>query len=266
MPGIRTPLLDVSLTRPGGGRAARPTQALHVAVVHAGGRIRFVTAAPSRTHLVAQLARYVRDQAPSQLWPEGARRVQHLLAEGRPQAAVDHYFTHAGERSDREKLVLGTAPAGAMHALERSALMQPSATQTRANVIPCLRYRDAAKAIEWLGRAFGFERHAVYPNDDGTIAHAQLTLGHGMIMLGTATDSEFGRLMKQPRDVGGGTQSVYVVVPDVDAHYARARDAGAEIVIDLRDEDYGGRVYTCRDLEGHVWTFGSYDPWVQSDT
>ena len=88
--------------------------------------------------------------------------------------------------------------------------------------------------------------------------------GNGMIMVGSAREGEYGNLLRQPQDVGGETQTVYVVVADVDAHYARAKQAGAEIVIDIKDEDYGGRDYTCRDPEGHVWTFGSYDPWPSS--
>src|SRR4051794_40672807 len=138
--------------------------------------------------------------------------------------------------------------------------------QGSATIIPCLRYRDAPKAIEWLGRAFGFEKQLVVPGDKGTIVHAQLVLGNGMVMLGSAVDSEFGRLMKLPEEVGGAqTQSSYIVVKDVDAHYARAKAAGAQIVIDIKDEDYGGRGYSCRDLEGHLWSFGSYDPWAQPE-
>ena len=130
-----------------------------------------------------------------------------------------------------------------------------------ATVIPAMQYRDAPAAIEWLCTAFGFERHLIVPGENGTIAHAQLVCGNGMIMVGSVKDSEYGLLLRHPRDVGGETQTVYVVVADVDAHYARAKKAGAEIVIDIKDEDYGGRDYTCRDPEGHVWTFGSYDPW-----
>jgi uncharacterized glyoxalase superfamily protein PhnB len=99
----------------------------------------------------------------------------------------------------------------------------------RANIIPTMRYRDAAAAIEWLCRAFGFERHLVVPGEQGTIAHAQLTLGNGMIMLGSARNDEFGKLQKSPADVGGvGTQSPYIIVPDADAHHARAVAAGAK--------------------------------------
>ncbi len=134
---------------------------------------------------------------------------------------------------------------------------------TKATVIPCLRYRDAPAAIEWLCQTFGFEKQLIVPNDDGTIAHAQLSFGNGMIMLGSVLDTEFGRLMKQPDEIGGAeTQSAYVVVSNVDELYARAKSAGAEIVIEIKDEDYGGRDFSCRDLEGHLWNFGTYDPFA----
>lgn len=133
---------------------------------------------------------------------------------------------------------------------------------TTATIIPCLRYRDAPAAIDWLCRAFGFERHAVYAEGD-TVHHAQLVFGNGMVMLGSAdTASEWGRRIAQPGDIGGlETQSPCVVVADIDAHYARAVAAGAELVQDIADQDYGGRGYSCRDPEGHLWWFGSHDPW-----
>jgi uncharacterized glyoxalase superfamily protein PhnB len=139
-----------------------------------------------------------------------------------------------------------------------------AAKKTRVTVIPCLRYRDAPAAIEWLCANFGFEKQLVVPNDDGSIAHAQLSFGNGMIMLGSVlkVETEFGRLIKQPDEIGGAeTQTVYIVVSDADAAYARAKAAGAEIVIEIEDEDYGGRGFSCRDLEGHLWNFGTYDPW-----
>ena len=102
----------------------------------------------------------------------------------------------------------------------------------------------------------------VVPNDDGTIVHAQLGFGNGMIMVGSVLDTAFGRLMKQPDEIGGAeTQSAYLVVSDADEVYARARAAGAQIMVDIKDEDYGGRGFTCRDLEGHLWSVGTYDPW-----
>ena len=83
-----------------------------------------------------------------------------------------------------------------------------------------------------------------------------------MIMLGDAK-AEYGSLVRPPGPPQRvNTQGIYVVVADADAHYARAKAAGAEILFELKTQDYGGRDYTCRDLEGHIWTFGAYDPWV----
>jgi uncharacterized glyoxalase superfamily protein PhnB len=132
-----------------------------------------------------------------------------------------------------------------------------------STIIPCLRYRDAPRMIEWLCSAFGFKRHLVVDDDQGGIAHAQLTLGPGMIMLGSARsgDDQFGRLQSTPEVLGGTTQSPYLVEPNADEMYRRAKAAGAEIVIEIKDEDYGGRVFSCRDPEGHLWNIGSYDPW-----
>jgi uncharacterized glyoxalase superfamily protein PhnB len=130
-------------------------------------------------------------------------------------------------------------------------------------MIPCLRYRNASAAIHWLCTAFGFARRLVVEGPEGTIAHAQLALGGGMIMLGSVTPSAFGELMAQPDEVGGRqTQTTYLVVPDADAVHRTALAAGAEIVIPIKDEAYGGRGFTCRDLEGHVWSVGTYDPWA----
>ncbi|MGA9421843.1 MAG: VOC family protein [Rhodanobacteraceae bacterium] len=134
---------------------------------------------------------------------------------------------------------------------------------TGSTIIPCLRYRDAKAAIDWLCNAFGLDRNAVYEDDDGKVMHAQLTFGNGMIMLGGVSDNEFGRHMAQPDEIGGReTQCPCVIVADCDAHYARAKAAGAEIVDELDTKEYGGKGYSCRDCEGHLWYFGSYDPWV----
>ena len=140
---------------------------------------------------------------------------------------------------------------------------------TVVNLIPSLRYADAAKAIDWLCDAFGFERHLVVPGENGAIAHAQLTFGNGMLMLGSGDEhggrpfDQFVQPPKQRDDVRSG--SLYVIVEDADAHCVRARTAGAKILDECRDEDYGGRGYTCRDLEGNVWTFGTYDPYAEAD-
>ena len=129
-------------------------------------------------------------------------------------------------------------------------------------VVPTLRYRDVAAAIDWLCKAFGFERHLVVPGDNGAVRYAELTFGDGMIMLGPVQDSAFDKLMTQPQDAGGAeTQICYLFVEDASAHFARAKAAGAEIVLEIEEEDGGGRGYSCRDLEGHIWNFGTYNPW-----
>jgi uncharacterized glyoxalase superfamily protein PhnB len=129
-------------------------------------------------------------------------------------------------------------------------------------IVPTLRYRDVAAAIDWLCRAFGFERHLVVPDDTGAVRYAELTFGDGMIMLGPVEDSAFDKLMTQPADAGGAeTQICYLFVADAGAHCDRAKAAGAEIVLDIEEEDGGGRGYSCRDLEGHIWNFGTYNPW-----
>ncbi|MBL9093724.1 MAG: VOC family protein [Planctomycetaceae bacterium] len=128
-------------------------------------------------------------------------------------------------------------------------------------IIPCLHYYNAPAAIDWLCRVFGFDRHLIVPGEGEKIAHAELTCGTGMVMLGSKSDNEYGRLIKQPSELDGcETMTAYVVVPDADVVYARVRAAGAEVVIDIKTEDYGGRGFTCRDLEGHLWTIGTYDP------
>ncbi len=138
-----------------------------------------------------------------------------------------------------------------------------SANETASTIIPCLLYRDASAAIDWLCSNFGFEKHAIYPNPDGSIAHAQLTLNKGMLMIASVgAESEWGKLIKQPDQLGGAeTQAAYLVVKDADVIYARVKAAGAKIVIDIKFEDYGGRGFSCLDLEGRLWSIGTYDPW-----
>lgn len=146
--------------------------------------------------------------------------------------------------------------------IEENRMTSP-AGHTVATVIPSLRYRDAPAAIEWLCKAFGFEKHAVYAEGD-IVHHAQLAFGNGMVMLGSTDNrSAWGKRMVQPDEIGGRqTQACYVVVSDCAAHYARARAAGAQIVDELEAKDYGGSGYSCRDPEGHLWSFGDYDPWA----
>ena len=130
-------------------------------------------------------------------------------------------------------------------------------------IIPSLTYKDAAKAIDWLQEAFGFQHHLIVPGENGNIMHAELRLDNVMIMIGSAqSGTEFSKRTKPPSEVGGfETQSPYIVVDDPDAIYERAMKKGAKIAVDIKTEDYGGRGFSCYDPEGHLWSFGSYDPW-----
>ncbi len=128
-------------------------------------------------------------------------------------------------------------------------------------IFPCFRYADAPAAIDWLERAFGFVRGLVVPGEGGTIAHAQLRCGEGMIMLGSRRPNAADAL---ERALEGGPQVVYLIVADIEAHHARAVAAGAEIVRAPFDTDYGSRDYVARDPGGHVWCFGTYDPWKEA--
>ena len=132
-----------------------------------------------------------------------------------------------------------------------------------ATIVPCLRYRDARKAISRLCEVFDFERHLVVDGEDGSVVHAELIMGSSMIMLGSVRPgSAYGDLLVQPDEIDGRqTQTIYLTVADADAVHERAQHAGAAIAMPLIDADYGGRGFTCRDREGHVWSIGTYDPW-----
>ena len=135
----------------------------------------------------------------------------------------------------------------------------------KSPVIPSMRYRNAPAAIDWLCRVLGFSKHMVVQGDDEKIPHAQLTLGDGMIMLGSERDDAYGQLMSIPGPGGSNTQSVYIVVDDPEAVHDRAVASGAEIVSPLNNPEYGGTFFACRDPEGHIWSIGSYDPWKSSE-
>jgi uncharacterized glyoxalase superfamily protein PhnB len=146
---------------------------------------------------------------------------------------------------------------------ERAEILLKEAV-SMSKIMPTFRYENAPEAIAWLCRAFGFEKSMVVPGPDDTIAHAQLSFGaDSMIMLGSASnEGDYGQLVSTPAQLQGCTNGVYVIVQDVDAHHDRAKAAGAVILIPPADQGHGGRLYTCRDLEGYVWGFGSYDPWA----
>ncbi len=114
---------------------------------------------------------------------------------------------------------------------------------------PALQYADANAAIDWLEKAFGCQRMLVVPGDGDTVAHAELALGGGVLMLGTRPDGETG-----PQN------APYAYVEDVDTHAAHAEAAGARITRPPEDKPYGGRGYSAYDIEGNEWSFGQYRP------
>jgi uncharacterized glyoxalase superfamily protein PhnB len=132
---------------------------------------------------------------------------------------------------------------------------------TRPNIIPAIRYRDAETALDWLQEAFGAEPKDVH-RSDGKIMHAEIRIGEGLLMLGQYDDA--GWMGGHPPDALASTISLYVVVPDPDAHHARAAAAGAKVVRDLEDTPYGSREYSVRDPEGNLWSFGTYDPYART--
>jgi uncharacterized glyoxalase superfamily protein PhnB len=136
----------------------------------------------------------------------------------------------------------------------------PSSVQTSGSrLVPSLRYRDVAAAIDWLCRAFGFEERQVVAEADGTIRHAQLSLGNDLILLLPALPLDAARIAQS-----SDAQSLYFVVEDPEAHYAQAEAGGAEVVDD-GDYAFGGHGYSCRDPEGHVWHFGTFNPRQDDD-
>lgn|SRR5574341_1465497 len=124
-------------------------------------------------------------------------------------------------------------------------------------IFPILRYNDAREAIRSLCATFGFVELFSVPESGPVIRHAQLKLGTNIIMLGSVRPNEG---MASPQSLGIATQALCVYVPDLDAHFERARMAGAEILSEPKDTDFGFREYHARDIEGHFWTFGTYLP------
>ena len=125
---------------------------------------------------------------------------------------------------------------------------------------PAMRYADASAAIDWLVETFGFEVVANYKDEDGKVAHAELRFHDGMVMLGSVRDDDYP--VKPPAQRGGLTSSIYVAVPaaEIDAHYAHTKATGAKLGAEIHDTEYGSRDYSVYDIEGFLWSFGTYRP------
>ncbi|HZT02330.1 MAG TPA: VOC family protein [Steroidobacteraceae bacterium] len=128
-----------------------------------------------------------------------------------------------------------------------------SAIPSRPAFIPSLAYKDNRAALKWLQKAFGFEPSEVLTDAQGNIAHAEMTHGDGVVMIG----NEWADWTRSPASLGGkNTQRVHVRIErGIDEHCARARQAGAKILMEPADQFYGERSYIAADLEGHYWTF-----------
>lgn len=139
--------------------------------------------------------------------------------------------------------------------------MSVSGKRATSVVISALRYRDLNRAVDWLGAAFGFELIDWTSDEMGVFQYAELRFGWSTIIIGSLSDPQFSGLMTQPDEIGGAeTQICYLVVPDAVAHYERAKAAGANIIAELTTDGGGNQNFSCRDIEGHIWTFGTYVP------
>ena len=126
----------------------------------------------------------------------------------------------------------------------------------RPSIYPSVLYADAKAAIRQLTEVFGFTELSVYEGEDGSVMHAELVQGNGAVMLGSkGRGGLFDAAMKD-----AGPTGVYVVVDDVDGHHRHAVDHGVEVLMPPTDQDYGSRDYMARDIEGNIWSFGTYTP------
>jgi uncharacterized glyoxalase superfamily protein PhnB len=127
-------------------------------------------------------------------------------------------------------------------------------------IYPTMRCRDAEGMIGWLRDVLGFREHFVHRNE-GVVEHAQLAFGSSILMLGQSRKDDYDKMVGNVE--ARRTDALYVAVDDPDALFARVKEAGAKIEMELRDADYGNREFACRDPEGNLWSFGSY--WPKAD-
>jgi PhnB protein len=120
-------------------------------------------------------------------------------------------------------------------------------------ITPYLLYRDGSAAVDYLTRTFGFEEVMRSQSPEGRVGHAELRIGDGHVYLG-----EPGPDYRSPSELGGVTVLIHAYVDDVDAHFARAKEAGADVKGEPEDRPYGDRVYHALDPEGHDWFFAQH--------
>lgn len=124
----------------------------------------------------------------------------------------------------------------------------------RASLASAICYRDPKAALKYLEAAFGFELVMLIEDEQGALAHSEMSFGDNLIMIGNEWTADH----KSPASIAGkNTQTVHIhIETDCDAHCARARAAGFEILMEPETQFYGDRTYRCRDPEGHIWTIG----------
>ena len=152
---------------------------------------------------------------------------------------------------------------GRMMLEESEETMGDEAQRGGSSLIPSVRYRDAGASIAWLERALGFVRHAVYTGEGGVVVHAELRRGNGLLMVGSVGNpSPMEQHYATPADIGNRvTSPLYLVAENCAPVWASAQAAGAEVLMTLQEMPFGGKAFTVRDPEGHVWSVEEYDPW-----
>ena len=133
----------------------------------------------------------------------------------------------------------------------------------KLTAVPTLRYRNVGEAAKWAATVLGLQGKTVTSNSDDAAVYAEMRFGNSIVIFSGIGVFEFDQLLKQPDEVGGVvTQACYFVIDEVEDHFHHAKSHGADIVLDLTTYHDGGKGYACRDPEGHLWCFGSYDPWA----
>lgn len=136
----------------------------------------------------------------------------------------------------------------------------------KSAIYPSLTYGDANAAITWLEQAFGFRKRLLIPGPHGGVTHSELSFGNDVVVMVSSPRKEEGRM--GPEELAGVHCALSLYVADPDSHYLCAKKHGATIVSELKDEKFGSRGYMVRDLEGHLWYFGTYRPggfWEQGE-
>jgi PhnB protein len=131
--------------------------------------------------------------------------------------------------------------------------MPKNPPENMPRITPYVLYEDVAGALDWLAKAFSFRERERISEPDGRVTHAEMVLADGVVLMGNP-----GPEYQNPKHSGHMTQTVYVYVDDVEAHFARAKGAGATIVQEPTDMFWGDRMYTAEDLEGHRWSFAQH--------